>query len=297
MNIDGTKNDDEFTAAFADFSSPTGGLSDDPPAADPPAADPPAADPPAADPPAADPPVADPPVADPPAADPSAADPPAADLPAQSADDILSNLADLMAKRKPVDAPVAATATADAPAEQPVFSTDEQEFLVEYEKDWEQVSKGEGLKRRHEYQQLLGFIFKQVADYVKPIRDTTEVLAERTHVSDVRGAVPDYSDNLRDEVEAWAKLQPAYLQSAYNQVITTGTVDEVKDLVARYRAETGKATVVATTPKPKGNELSGEAKKAVEALAPVESKRSGVQQPDDPSNFDDAWRQAAIDLV
>lgn len=211
-----------------------------------------------------------------------------------SADDILAGL-----KKLVTEAPAPAS-TKDAPKaeEKPTYNDEETQFLTKYEEDWGDVSKVEALKRRAEYQQLLGYVFQQVADYLKPFKEMTEALAERTHYQDVTTAVPDYSDKLREDVTTWVKAQPGYLQDAYNQVITSGTVEEVKDLVDRYRAATGQAAPAATQkPASKDNELSDEAKKAAAALAPVESKRSGVQQPGDPSNFDDAWKQFATDSV
>lgn len=183
--------------------------------------------------------------------------------------------------------------------EKPLYSKEDQEFLDGYEKDWADVARGEALKRRAEYQQLLQHVFTQVANFVKPLQETAEVLAERSFVTDVKSAVPDYSDQLRDSVVTWVKTQPAYLQMAYNQVITEGTVDEVKDLIERYRTATGakKPAGAGGAKKPNGeNELSGQAKQAATELAPVDSKRSGVQAPGDPSSFDDAWKQAATDL-
>jgi hypothetical protein len=160
------------------------------------------------------------------------------------------------------------------------------------------VSRGEALKRKVEYDQLVTHIFKQVIDFVKPMQETAELLAQRTHLGDVSEAVPGYSDQLRTDVAAWVKTQPAYLQPAYEHVITQGTVAEVKDLVDRFRGATGAAVVPpAPAPTPKAPELSDAAKKAAAALAPVESKRSGVQQPGDPSNFDDAWSQFSTDKV
>lgn len=154
--------------------------------------------------------------------------------------------------------------------------------------------------RRAEYKELMDYIFAQVLDYVKPIHETAEVLAERTFRSELNSTVPDYSDNLREQVIEWAKTQPAYLQPGYNYVITQGTVDEVKDLIDRYRAATGQAAAPAAAssqPKPgTGNELSEQAKQAAAALAPVDSKRSGVQAPSDPTNFEDAWKRAAAEL-
>lgn len=215
--------------------------------------------------------------------------------PAATADDILKGLEALI--NKPATEPEAKP-TADADGkEAPLYNQEETAFLTEYDKEWGDVVKGEALKRRAEYKELLKYVFAQVADFVKPIMDTTTTLAERTHRADIETNVVDYSDQLRDDVVKWVETQPAYLQTAYNQVINEGTVDEVKDLVDRYRGATGKAApaAAATDSKLNGkdNELSGEAKKAAAALAPVESKRSGIQAPGDPSDFDDAWKQAA----
>jgi hypothetical protein len=211
---------------------------------------------------------------------------------APDADAILDGLRKLVGDAKPAEAAPAGEQKAE---EKPVYTQDEQEFLTTYEKEWEDVSRGEALKRRAEYQQLLGYVFDQVANYMKPFQEMTETIAERTHRQDIESNVTDYSDKLRDDVISWVKTQPAYLQNAYSQVITEGTVDEVKDLVDRYRTATGQG---APAPKPasRDNELSEPAKQAAAALAPVESKRAGVQQPSDPSNFDDAWKQFSASI-
>lgn len=306
MHIDDTAPEEDFDNAFSSFA-----VDDAPPAAPPVEGEAPVAgDPPAA--PADAAPAADAvPAADPPAdgaavvADPSAAADPAAAAPAPAAapsadqapvgpsgEEILESLKKLVGS-----APAAEPAPV---AEKPPFNSEETEFLAKYEEDWADVSKGEALKRRAEYDHLVSHIFKQVIDYVKPMQETTELLATRTHLSDINGAVPDYNENLRDQVTGWVKTQPAYLQPAYDHVIQKGTVEEVKDLVDRYRGATGAATtgvVAAPIPAPKAPELSDAAKKAAAALAPVESKRSGVQAPGDPSNFDDAWGQFATEKV
>lgn len=213
-----------------------------------------------------------------------------------SADDILTGLKDLIAQGKKPDAEEGAAKQQSQEEEKPLYTEDETEFLKEYDKEWTDVARGEGLKRRQEYRELLNYVFTQVAEYVKPIKEMAEAVAERTHRQDIETNIADYSDNLREDVVKWVKEQPAYLQPAYNHVITNGTVEEVKDLVDRYRSATGKKPAEAGTQKPTGkkdNELSDEAKKAAESLAPVDVKRSGVQQPGDPSNFDDAWKQFA----
>ena len=161
------------------------------------------------------------------------------------------------------------------------------------------------MKRRGEYQELLGFVFAEVQKYVQPLMETIDALAGRAHLADVKAAVPDYSDNLRQQVVDWVAKQPAYLQTAYNHVIQNGTHDEVKDLVERYRQATGQAAPAAGAAstggqggKPaKDNELSGAAKEAAAALAPVESKRSEVINSGDPASFEDAWSQFAKDIA
>lgn len=210
-----------------------------------------------------------------------------------SADEILARLSKLVKEapeEKTGQDPLGKVEEAPAQEEQPVYTKDEQEFLETYQKDWSDVARGEELRRRAEYRELLQFVFAEVGKFVAPIRETVDVLAERTHRTDIKTTISDYSDDLRDKVIAWSKTQPTYLQSAYEQVIQQGTVDEVRDLVDRYRKETGQVIVQKPAAK-KDNELSGEAKKAAAALAPVESKRSGVQQPGDPTSFDDGWAQ------
>jgi hypothetical protein len=207
-------------------------------------------------------------------------------------DDVLNRLAKIVSEAKPAaEAPAAEAAPAAAAEERPIYNDEETEFLAGYEKDWADVVRGESLKRRAEYKELMEFVFQQVGQFVSPLLETTDTLAKRTHLADLKTNVPDYSDDLRAQVIEWAKTQPEYLQGAFNQVIQQGTADEVKDLVDRYRQATGTATPAPKPAEKKDNELSGAAKQAAAALAPVESKRSGVPTPSEPSNFDDAWRQ------
>lgn len=222
--------------------------------------------------------------------------------PAADADAILNKLGELVAAadKKPEEKKEDTAAGPQDP-----YTPEQKAELAKYEEDWPDVAKCEGLRRQGEYKQLLDFVFTEIRKYVDPLRDTIDSLAGRTHLTDVKSAVPDYSDGLRQQVIDWSKKQPAYLQVAYDQVIQNGTVDEVKDLVDRYRQATGQAAPApggASTDQSGGsagrtNELSGEAKKAAQALAPVESKRSEVVASGDPSSFEDAWKQFSKDLA
>lgn len=242
------------------------------------------------------------PVAEEPAAVEAAAEPvveqpatEAAQTDTSAADDVLAKLAKVVAdagkETKVEDKQVETPAT----EETPLYTAEEQELIEAHNKEWADLTKAEELKRRGEYRELLQFVFAEVAKALTPLREVTDGLADRTFLADVKGAVPDYSDDLREQVIAWVDKQPAYLQVAYKQVIEQGTVEEVKDLVDRYRGAAGlKVDAGApTAPKSTGKdkELSSEVKQAASALAPVESKRSGVQQPGDPADFEDAWKQ------
>jgi hypothetical protein len=294
--------DDDFAAAFASFAQPepAAPAATDPPEPAPVATDPPepapVVDPPIVEPPAAaEPPAAEPP-AEPPAAvapEPTPAEPVAVvepPKPAPTADDILNRLDQIVSK---TPAPAAEPAPAPAAAEEapPLYSDEEQQFLAGYEKDWSDVTKGEALRRRAENAALVQFIFSEVGKVLNPLRETTEVLAQRTHYTDIEQKIGQYDDSLRDQVEAWIATQPDYLQTAYNDVINKGTSGQVVDLVARFRKETGQAPQPAET---KGvTELSGATKQAVAALAPVDTKRTVIEQKDDPNDFEGAFSRFA----
>jgi hypothetical protein len=271
----------------------------DPPAADPPAADPPAADPPAADPPAADPPAADPPAADPPAADPPAADPPAADPPAdgKEVDALIDRLASAVASKAPAkasDPPAADPPAAEAP---PLFNEAETAVLAKFKEDWPQEHEAINLMQRELGSGIIQYVFDQIAPAVREVKELASTLALRAQVGDLTDGLGEYpSDQEIDQIKDWVKTQPAYLQDGMNGVIDGGTADDVVDLVNRYREATGKQPAGAQVeePAPQGEtELSGAAKQAAEALAPVGSKRSAVQSPEDSSNFDASWARWA----
>jgi len=220
--------------------------------------------------------------------------PPAAETP--NDDELLRRLSDLVRKGaekespKPVRADEAAAAET---AEQPLYNEEETKFLTEYEKDWPDVSKAEALRRRGEYQQLVGFVFQQVAKELKPLMDTVNILATRTHLTELQSTVGDY-DSVRDKVVDWVGTQPKYLQDAYERVIKEGTVEEVADLIDRYKRETGAVgKPEAPVSRKKDTELPPAARQAAAALAPVGSKRSAVVTGIDPSDFGSAFEAFA----
>lgn len=108
--------------------------------------------------------------------------------------------------------------------------------------------------------------------------------------------VGDDYGTLREQVVEWAKEQPSYLQSAYQHVIERGTVDEVSDLINRFKTETGQGAQTAKTPTrgpKKKTELPAQTKKVAAALAPVSSRRSAIPQGEEPTDFDSAFEAHA----
>ena len=210
-------------------------------------------------------------------------------------EELLARFAALVKKAEPEPAPKQEPAKAAPRAEEPpLYTKDEEEFLKTYEQDWPDVSKAEALRRRAEYRQLVGYVFQEVAKEFKPIMEAVEVLSTRTHLSDLQSTVTDYED-VRDKVVSWVDTQPAYLQAAYKHVINSGTVEEVADLIDRYKRETGAVQKPVPAPR-KEAELPTATKQAAAALAPVSSKRSAVVQAADPNDFEAAFASFADKL-
>jgi hypothetical protein len=180
-----------------------------------------------------------------------------------------------------------------------LYTPEEKAALAEFQKDYPDIAKASALERRQEYRDLLNFAFAEISKRYDPLLPLVQTIAERTHLKDLETATPDYSD-VRDKVIDWAGKQPAYLRDAYNHVINNGTVDEVKDLINRYKTETGTAIAPKAAAAPvskQETELPSKTKKAVAALAPVSSKRTAATQLVTPEDFDGAFAEAAKQLA
>lgn len=202
----------------------------------------------------------------------------------------LERLADLISQRSAPPSQVEQLAVPQQ--EEPIFTQEEQGIISAYEKEWPDVRRAEAIVRKGEYKQLVGYIFNQIQPYLRSLETSVATLSHDTHLRGLREAVSDYDTISREDISAWADKQPPYLQTAFNNVIKNGTVDEVKDLIERFKQETG-VKVTSPTPAKQATELPPAAKKAAAALAPVSSKRSAVIQGTDPSDFDGAFESFA----
>ena len=232
--------------------------------------------------------------------------PPKAEL---SDDELARRLAALVGKTEPAPEP------RQEPAPQPppnIYTPEDQSFLSEYMKEYPDIAKGEFLRRRAEYAGLVEFVFGEVSKVVGPRLEMLETLLQRTHLGDLKQAVPTYDTTLREQVVSWVDKQPAYLKPAYQYVINQGTVDDVKDLIARYQADTGQAGAVkesltsgvrggvsnppSAAPPPKVPDPK--VAKAAAALAPIASKATGRSTDAlSPNDYDGAFEAFSKQLA
>jgi hypothetical protein len=221
----------------------------------------------------------------------------AAPAASESDDDVLKRLAAAVKKVGTEEAPAA---TDEAPQAQPIFNAEEEAKIEHFRKEWPEVAEAFDLQARALAQSVLSYAFKEIGAVVNPMRETVDILAQRTHYGDLKDKVGEYTAEERDDIVKWVDEQPTYLQTAMKSVIDGGTAEEVADLVSRYRQATGKqpAGAPADDKGPAGGdvELSDAAKQAAAALAPVSTKRSTVQAPDDKSDFNGAFAKFVDEL-
>lgn len=155
------------------------------------------------------------------------------------------------------------------------------------------------------------YMFGEMAAFVQPLFDQQRAITNNLHMGELKAAVPDYSENLEQEVTNWIDSQPDYLQAPYKQVMQSGTSEQVADLIGRYRSASGAAPAAPaaaapaapaagvakpTPPAPSKTELSSAAKQAAESLAPVGGERSQVPQGEDPGDYDSAFARYAATM-
>ena len=197
---------------------------------------------------------------------------------------------ELIAALKQGVAPPAAADVAQTPQPTPL-TAEEAEAVNAFVTEFPQVAAAHQIIARRQLEATANYILSEVAAVVQPMLQRLELLGQRTHLGDLEAVVPDYGD-VRQQVIDWVATQPPYLRTAYDSVIQQGSVDEVKDLIDRFRAATGKVvTPPAGATKP-ATELPTAAKKAATALAQVSSKRSTTTA-STPSDFDGAFESFA----
>ena len=183
-----------------------------------------------------------------------------------------------------------------------IYSADEEEAIAAYEKEWPDVVKGEALKRRAEYAQLVGHIFSEITKVYGPLIErgaaAADAVAETTALHAIQAVHADYDDAMYDAVLKWSDTLTGTRQKVAKNIIESGDTSEVIELITDFKSATGrsKPRIVAgetkTPATPVVTELSAKAKQAAKAMSVVDSKRTDPVQPADPNDFDAAWDEA-----
>jgi hypothetical protein len=142
-------------------------------------------------------------------------------------------------------------------------------------------------------------MYADMAASLAPYLQTIDALADRSQLSELQEQVSDY-DTVSQQLSSWTAKQPAYLRSAYERVIKSGTAAEVVDLINRYKQDMQSTmpaqaaqpapavpAAAAPTPAPINPALAA----AAARLAPVSTKRTNVVAP--PTDFDTAFAEFA----
>lgn len=210
----------------------------------------------------------------------------------------LAKIAELEAAK-----PAAPAVTIPAPAaepDKPLYTAEEQAAISAYEKDWPEIKVAEQLVRRAEYNFLVDHIFTQITSRYDHLLEFAESVSTDTQYAKIVELVPDYP-SVRDATLAWVDKQPAYLKDAYTKVVTSGSPNDVADLIGRFKKETNYQAPAAAIPAASAAtpaapatgmlEATPAAKKAAAALTIVPSVRSEQVAGPDPNDFDSAFRE------
>ena len=188
------------------------------------------------------------------------------------------------------------------PQEPPLFNAEEVTQLQQFYTDWPDVARATETMIKGIMTQTARRMYADMAASLAPYLNTIDTLADRSQLSELQGSVADY-DTVAGQLTTWAANQPAYLRSAYEHVIKSGTAAEVVDLINRYKqdmqpttpAQAGQpapaAPVAAAVPTPAPTSVNPALAAAAARLAPVNTKRTNVVA--SPTDFDSAFAEFA----
>lgn len=190
----------------------------------------------------------------------------------------------------------------------PQMSVEDLGVLTAFEKEFPEVAKAQTVLMKQGLTVATKHIFNQVEAYyaekyktdVEPFIEVVRNLAGRTHLGDLVTAVPDYAKVPFADVEKWIAKQPDYLQPGFAHVMERGTVEQVKDLVARFYQSTGQKMPSAAPDPVKvaaDAAVAATRTKAAAALAPVANKRTGAVAAAEPTDFDGGFAAAMVSLA
>lgn len=187
------------------------------------------------------------------------------------------------------------------------LSKEDQEALAEYEKDFDSVSKMEGLKRERALKKLEDRILEKIeaktaeiqdkiVSRVQPIEESYKKSDEAAHFSTIRGSHPDFETH-RDSgaILKWIETKPRYLRESMKATYEQGTAEDVVDLISDFKTENNLLEADKNNQSRSDNLIDMDKKKAEKKqnLTAVITKRGSVDagqgRADD---FDSAYNEA-----
>lgn len=189
---------------------------------------------------------------------------------------------------KKLEESVKAVAPPAAPVKAPMdtfiesLTPEQKEQFTDYEKEYEVISRMEGLKRQTELDNLR----KELGDWktevmskltaheeqLVPVVDEVQQERDRRHFRFIEEKHPDY-EQYRDDgsIENWISSKPKYLQSALSQTYDSGSAEDVVELISDFKKELDINLSEST-----GGELEKKRAQKKQALKSVGSRRGPV---------------------
>jgi hypothetical protein len=213
----------------------------------------------------------------------------------------------------PAPAPAAPAAAEPAPAPAaPVtpqwyqFTSEEQQILDAYDKDWKDNATAEGIRRKADIYNAVSYVFAEMRNKFEPtlkhFQEVSDAITDQLTLMTLRGQHSDY-DSVVEKVGDWVETLPVPFRNGAKQVMESGTPEEVAALVAEYKKAnpTAPAVVASGSPTPAATPRTGkqgsasltpQAIQAAQKLSVVGTKRGSTANAVDPNDFDGAWAEA-----
>lgn len=222
----------------------------------------------------------------------------------QLAEEAARRVAEETAARQAAEKTARETAEANE-IKDPVLTEDQNKIIASFEKEWPDVAAAFKVQSAHQVaalearfaRALTAIVGKVYAD-IAPLATSINEVGVNSFREQILKAHPDY-DVAYPQLEGWIAKQPAYLTEAYKRVYNEGNVQEVSDLVSRFKEANG------TQPKPQGSPAPAAtipatptkeqvaAKTRAGELAPVTGKRTAPNATvEDANDYDGAFAAA-----
>lgn len=172
-----------------------------------------------------------------------------------------------------------------APQPQPAAASDDddEQLLQELDEQLPTVAKAVRKLIAKERQAIEQDVMGRIA----PIERTAQESARERHFNTIRSAHQDFDVVVTSpDLAAWVDEQPPYLAASYRAVMERGTAEDVVDLLARFKKESG----YAPAPAPQSNPAPKARTDALRsAAAPRLRSHAAIPSRVDRNDFDAAW--------